>query len=104
MLFWTLFGTSNQLLAALTLMSITVWLRRSGKRYWFTLAPLLFVLTITVWALALQVQAALKAPIGLNATTMNAMVGVILLALAAYLGVQCALAAKKAPVASPVTT
>jgi len=104
MLFWTLFGTSNQLLAALTLMSITVWLRRSGKRYWFTLAPLLFVLTITVWALTLQVQAALKAPLGLNATTMNAVVGVILLALAAYLGVQCALSARKAPVASPVTT
>ncbi|MEO5937171.1 MAG: carbon starvation CstA family protein, partial [Terriglobales bacterium] len=35
--FWVLFGTSNQLLAALTLLGITVWLYRSGKRYWYTL-------------------------------------------------------------------
>ena len=27
-LFWTLFGTSNQLLAALSLLAITVWLRK----------------------------------------------------------------------------
>jgi len=104
MLFWTLFGTSNQLLAALTLMSITVWLRRSGKRYWFTLAPLIFVLAITVWALVLQVKAALKAPLGLNATTMNAVVGVILLALAAYVGVECAKSARRTPSPAPVTT
>ena len=36
--FWTLFGTSNQLLAALTLLAVSVWLHRSGRRYWFTLA------------------------------------------------------------------
>jgi carbon starvation protein len=85
MLFWTLFGTSNQLLAALTLMGITVWLKRSGKRYWFTLLPMLFVLGITVWALVLQVWAALSGPLGLNATTMNAVVGVLLLVLAAFI-------------------
>jgi carbon starvation protein len=88
MLFWTLFGTSNQLLAALTLMGITVWLKRSGKRYWFTLAPMLFVLAITVWALVLQVRGALSGPLGLNATTMNAVVGLLLLALAAFIGVR----------------
>src|SRR5688500_7311 len=35
--FWTLFGTSNQLLAGLSLLGISVWLKRSGKRYWYTL-------------------------------------------------------------------
>jgi carbon starvation protein len=49
--FWTLFGASNQLLAALTLLTLTVWLRRSGRRFGFALAPMLFVLSITVWAL-----------------------------------------------------
>ncbi len=29
--FWTLFGASNQLLAALTLLSITVWLHQARK-------------------------------------------------------------------------
>ncbi len=49
--FWKLFGASNQLLAALTLLSITVWLYRSGRRIRFTLPPLLFVIVITMWAL-----------------------------------------------------
>ena len=30
--FWTLFGASNQLLAALTLLSVTMWLKESGRR------------------------------------------------------------------------
>jgi carbon starvation protein len=95
MLFWTLFGTSNQLLAALTLMGITVWLKRSGKRYWFTLLPMLFVLCITVWALVLQVRAALGGPLGLNATTMNAVVGVLLLGLATFIAVRSVRSARE---------
>jgi carbon starvation protein len=55
-----LFGTSNQLLAGLSLLAITVWLRRAGKRHWYTLYPALFVLTITLWSLVLQIQAALR--------------------------------------------
>ena len=51
MRFWTLFGASNQLLAALTLLTLAVWLRRSGRRYAFALAPMAFVLVITFWAL-----------------------------------------------------
>ncbi|MEO6026707.1 MAG: carbon starvation CstA family protein [Candidatus Binatia bacterium] len=57
MAFWTLFGTSNQLLAALTLLGITVWRKRLGKTVWFTSVPMLFVLAITVWALSLQAWA-----------------------------------------------
>ena len=52
--FWTLFGTSNQLLAALTLLAITRWLMRTGRPYWFTLLPMLFMLTISLWALVTQ--------------------------------------------------
>jgi carbon starvation protein len=54
-LYWTLFGTSNQLLAGLTLLGITVWLRRSGQRSWYTFCPMVFVMTVTVWALAIQI-------------------------------------------------
>ena len=35
--FWTLFGASNQLLAALTLLSITAWLYEARQRIAFTL-------------------------------------------------------------------
>lgn len=45
--FWTLFGTANQLLAALTLIGVTVWLLRSGKRWFYTAIPAVFMVTIT---------------------------------------------------------
>lgn len=54
-IFWTLFGTSNQLLAALTLLGITVWLKRKGKRILYVAIPMAFVMCVTVTALAIQV-------------------------------------------------
>ncbi|HJT31956.1 MAG TPA: carbon starvation CstA family protein [Pirellulales bacterium] len=51
--FWTLFGTANQLLAALTLIGITVWLLRSGKRWIYTAVPAVFMVTITFTMLSL---------------------------------------------------
>ncbi len=54
--FWTLFGTSNQLLAALTLLGVTVWLKREKRRVWYTFLPMLFVMGITLWALTLQIK------------------------------------------------
>jgi carbon starvation protein len=50
--YWTLFGASNQLLAALTLFAIGVWLRRNGRRAAFVFVPMAFVLVMTTWALA----------------------------------------------------
>lgn len=49
--FWTLFGASNQLLAALTLLAITVWLHQRRQKIAFTLLPMLFVLVTTLYAL-----------------------------------------------------
>jgi carbon starvation protein len=49
--FWTLFGASNQLLAALTLLAITVWLHQRRQRIAYTLVPMLFVLVTTLYAL-----------------------------------------------------
>ena len=52
--FWTLFGTSNQLLAGLTLLAVTVWLKLSRRPSWYTFYPTLFVLAVTLVALAIQ--------------------------------------------------
>lgn len=51
--FWPLFGASNQLLAALTLLGVTVWLVRSGRTWaWMvTGLPTLWMYTMSVWAL-----------------------------------------------------
>jgi carbon starvation protein len=88
-LFWTLFGTGNQLLAALTLLGITVWLKRSARPTWFALFPMLFVMTMTIWSLVIQAREAytvvLQEGITLNTTILNGVVSVSLLFLAVIL-------------------
>jgi carbon starvation protein len=80
--YWTLFGTSNQLLAGLSLLGISVWLKRSGKRYWYTFAPMLFVLSITLWSLALQIRSAFGAESPTTVQLINGVVSIVLLGLA----------------------
>ena len=81
--FWTLFGTSNQLLAALTLLAIGVWLKRTGRPAWFAWAPMTFVLGITLWALTGQIRTFVRASDYANATT-----AILLGGLAIFLGTQ----------------
>jgi carbon starvation protein len=54
MTFWTIFGTSNQLLAALTLIGVSVWLWRTGRPVWFTIVPAMFMVMSTATALVLN--------------------------------------------------
>jgi carbon starvation protein len=92
--FWVLFGTSNQLLAALTLLGITVWLKRSGRKIWFTLWPMLFVGAITLWSLAIQARAGLTAfrdattGAVIPSTLANGLVAVLLVALALWVAME----------------
>lgn len=86
--YWTLFGTSNQLLAALTLLGVTVWLKRSGRRAWFVIFPMVFVMTITVWALVAQVIQAFKVPFALQAKSINGVVAILLCLLALQLVIE----------------
>lgn len=83
-LFWTLFGTSNQLLAALSLLAITVWLRKTGKPVWYTALPMAFVMAVTVVALVLQTRTLFEASFA-SAPWINGLVSVVLLGLAALL-------------------
>ncbi len=56
MLIWPLFGTTNQLLAGLTLLVITVMLVKKRRPMWYTLAPLIFLLFMTTLALLTQLK------------------------------------------------
>lgn len=52
--FWALFGASNQLLAALTLLGVTVWLWRSRRQIWVLFVvglPTVFMYGMSTWAL-----------------------------------------------------
>lgn len=84
--FWTLFGTSNQLLAALTLLGLTIWLKQTGRPFLFTLIPMLFVMAITLWSLTLQASWAFhdlaQKGFAVNTTLMNGVVCLILIFLA----------------------
>ncbi len=48
---WPIFGTANQLLAAMTLVGVTGWLMRKGKSYLVTLLPAAFMVTTTTASL-----------------------------------------------------
>jgi carbon starvation protein len=53
---WPIFGATNQLLAALALLVITVWLVKSKRPAWITALPMLFMLTITAYAIILLIK------------------------------------------------
>lgn len=49
---WILFGASNQLMAALALLLVSLWLMSKGKNYWWTFIPFIFMFITTMAALA----------------------------------------------------
>ena len=53
---WPLFGTTNQLLAGLTLLVLSVFLRKLGRPTIYTLAPLTFLLFMAVFVLIIQAR------------------------------------------------
>jgi carbon starvation protein len=49
--FWTIFGASNQLLAAVVLLGLSVWLFKNKMKYMVTLLPALFMMIVAVISL-----------------------------------------------------
>lgn len=54
-LIWPLFGTSNQLLAGISLLLVSIWLKRNNRSIIYTAVPMVFLLFMTLWALVKQV-------------------------------------------------
>ena len=51
---WPLFGTTNQLLAGLSLLILTLFLLRLRRPIWITVIPMGFLLFMTTWAMVLN--------------------------------------------------
>lgn len=49
---WPIFGCANQLIAALTLMTLYVWLKRTGRVSWVLVLPMSFMLAVAASGLA----------------------------------------------------
>lgn len=102
--FWNLFGSSNQLLAALALLAVTVWLRYRGKNVWVTLGPTILMLIMTVWSLGLTVSTHLGRLQAKTAATVHHVecaVAVLLLVMSLWLVIEALLLAREKPPVAP---
>ena len=61
MLIWPLFGTTNQLMAGLTLSVVVIILTQLRRPTWPVLIPLVFVTAMSLWAAVLQLGTFLEA-------------------------------------------
>jgi len=90
LLLWTLFGTTNQILAGLTLLAVTLYLYRRKKPILYTMLPMFLVLGATVSAMILGVQGAMD-----NQQWSVAIIGAIILLFALWLIVEGVLAVRR---------
>ena len=83
MAIWPLFGSTNQLLAGLTLAGLLLWLAQTRKPrllQWLVAIPMGFMMTVTTWALCLQILR--------GGSALLVGVAVVLLALALFITVE----------------
>lgn len=84
MALWPVFGSANQLLAALALLAITVWVAQLKKNYLFTLIPMFFMFAVTLTALGMLFYRNLF----VNDNVALALISVLLFLLAIMLGIK----------------
>ena len=57
---WPIFGTANQLLAAMALLTVSAWLLLRKKRNWYTLVPAVFMVVTTLVSLGILLAGYIK--------------------------------------------
>jgi len=94
---WQLFGTTNQVLGGLTLLAVTLYLQQRGRNYWVTLIPMIFLLSVTLYAMVLKIRDFWSAahPEKRDWTLLS--VGTLLLVIALWLVVEAILRLRRSP-------
>jgi carbon starvation protein len=101
---WTLFGTSNQLLATLGLLIVTVYLWVRRKPIVFTLLPMLGMLAMVTWAMITKIRGFLRSyrRFGDSNNLTLLILSIIILCIAAWLLVEAVIAfTRPRPAATP---
>ena len=80
---WPVFGSANQLLAALALLALTVWVANLKKGFLFVLIPMIFMFAVTLTALGMLIYTNF---IATNYTL--AIISILLFTLAVLLGIK----------------
>jgi len=57
---WPIFGTANQLLAAMALLTVSAWLLLRKRKNWFTLVPAVFMVATTLVSLGILLVGYIK--------------------------------------------
>ena len=90
---WALFGSANQLLGALVLISIAVFMKATNRKSWMFYFPMIFMLCVTFTAIVLNVITNVKAYMAGTAVFLvnglQLIVAVFLVVLAVIVAVHC---------------
>jgi carbon starvation protein len=87
---WTLFGTTNQILAGLTLLTVTIYLYRKKKPILYTLLPMLLVLGATISGMVMGIIKAIN-----QQQWAVAAVGAVIFILAGWVLIEALIVVKK---------
>jgi carbon starvation protein len=90
---WPLFGTTNQLLAGLSLIVLAVYLKRLGRNPWPTLLPMAFLLVMTIWAMLASLSRWLLGP---QPNYLMSAMGLVVLGAALWMAVEAVAAYRRA--------
>ena len=88
---WALFGSANQLLAAIGLLAIAAWLANAGKENRMLIIPMIFMMLVTISSLVINTKNQLSAISAGGADWgpwAQAIIGVLLIVLALALAVE----------------
>ena len=91
LILWPLFGATNQLLAGLAFLVISFWLWRRRLPVFFVVLPMVFMLIVPAWALAIQLEGFFGSAAGAEPNWLLVSIALATLALEAWMVIEAVL-------------
>ena len=97
LILWPLFGTLNQLIGALALLAVTIYLHQKRRPIWVTLAPFLVMVVLTSWAMVVNLRDFLCGSTYVQKAPHLFVIGLIVSALEVWMIVEIVLHVRRRP-------